>query len=168
AWQETVDGYAVEGRIPLALVGAHLGVGGIDVDRAGSDYSVTLAATWDDARRAPGAFIYQRPELGALLAPFGRAGGRFRVLDPDGWVLADAGGVAAPIVDPARDSMLSDLLRFALQRADPPYPAERPPGRISSAPALRALAGGSATAWYGRAGARDAIVAAAVPIAGAH
>jgi len=168
AWQATAGGYEVEVRIPLALVGGRLSVGVIGVDRAGADYSVTLAATWDTTSGAPGRFVYQRPELGALLAPFGRAGGRFRMLDPEGWVLADAGGVAAPIVDPARDSMLSDLLRFALQRADPPYPAEQPPGRISAAPVQRALAGGSATAWYGRAGARDAIVAAAVPIAGAR
>jgi len=168
AWQATAGGYEVEVCIPLALVGGRLSVGVIGVDRAGADYSVTLAATWDTTSGAPGRFVYQPPELGALLAPFGRAGGRFRMLDPEGWVLADAGGVAAPIVDPARDSMLSDLLRFALQRADPPYPAEQPPGRISAAPVQRALAGGSATAWYGRAGARAAIVAAAVPIAGAR
>jgi dedicated sortase system histidine kinase len=165
-WQATASGYEVEVRIPLALVGEHLGVGVIGVDRAGADYSVTLAATWGAAGGAPGRFVYQRPELGALLAPFGRAGGRFRVLDPYGWVLADAGGVSAPVGDAARDSLLSDLLRFALQRADPPYPAEQPPGRIAAAPAQRALEGKSATAWYGRGGAHDAIVAAAVPLTG--
>jgi len=168
AWQATATGYAVEVRIPLSLVGAGLGVGVIGVDRAGADYAVTLAATWDAASGAPGSFVYQRPELGALLAPFGRAGGRFRVLDPDGWVLADAGGIAAPVVDPARESVLANLLRLALRRDDPPYPAEQPPGRVVAAPSRRALVGQSATAWYGRAGAQDAIVAAAVPIAGVH
>jgi dedicated sortase system histidine kinase len=168
AWQATAAGYTVEVRIPLALVGSGLGVGVIGVDRAGADYSVALAATWDSATGLPGRFVYQRPELGALLAPFGRAGGRFRVLDPDGWVLADAGGVAAPVVDPARDSVLANLLRLALRRDDPPYPAEQPPGRIAAAPLRRALAGESVTAWYGRAGAQDAIVAAAAPIAGAR
>jgi dedicated sortase system histidine kinase len=168
AWQATAAGYSVEVRMPLALVGAHLGLGVIGVDRAGDDYSVTLAATWDEASGAPGRFVYRRPELDALLSPFGRAGGRFRVLDADGWVLADAGGVAAPVVDPARDSVLANLLRLALRRDDPPYPAEKPPGRVVAAPLRRALAGGSATAWYGRAGAQDAIVAAAVPIAGPH
>ena len=166
AWQETADGYAVEVRIPLALVGARLGVGVIDVDRAGSDYAVTLAATWDDTTRAPGAFIYQRPELGALLAPFGRAGGRFRVLDADGWVLADAGRVAGPAAEPERESLLADVFRLALRRAEEPYPAEQPAGRIAAAPLRRALAGESAIAWYGRGQGQDAIVAAAVPIAG--
>ena len=166
AWQETADGYAVEVRIPVALVGTRLGVGVIDVDRSGGDYAVTLAATWDEATRAPGAFIYQRPELGALLAPFGRAGGRFRVLDADGWVLADAGRVAEPAAEPERESLLVDLFRLALRRAEAPYPAEQPAGRIAAAPLRRALAGGSAAAWYGRAQGQDAIVAAAVPISG--
>jgi dedicated sortase system histidine kinase len=168
AWQATAAGYAVEVRIPLTLIGAGLGVGVIGVDRAGADYAVTLAATWDAASGALGRFVYQRPDLSALLAPFGRAGGRFRVLDPDGWVLADAGGVAAPVVDPARESVLANLLRLALRRDDPPYPAEQPPGRLAAAPLRRALSGASATAWYGRAGAQDAIVAAAVPIAGSR
>ena len=168
AWQATASGYEVEVRIPLALVGARLGVGVIGVDRAGADYSVALAATWDAASRAPGRFVYQRPELGALLAPFGRAGGRFRVLDPDGWVLADAGRRRGPCCrSRARQRALRPVaIRVAARRSA--VSAERPPGRIAAAPALRALAGGSATAWYGRAGARDAIVAAAVPIAGAH
>jgi two-component system, OmpR family, sensor histidine kinase ChvG len=166
AWQATATGYAVEARIPLALVGAALSVGVIGVDRVGADYSAMLTATWDAASGTPGPFVYQRPELGGMLAPFGRAGGRFRVLDADGWVLADAGSVAAPLGDAARDSMLADLLRLALRRDDPPYPAEQPAGRIAAAPLRRALAGDSATAWYGRAGARDAIVAAAVPVAG--
>ena len=74
AWQATAGGYEVEVRIPLALVGGRLSVGVIGVDRAGADYSVTLAATWDTTSGAPGRFVYQRPELGALLAPFGRAG----------------------------------------------------------------------------------------------
>src|SRR4029079_17898075 len=104
----------IEVRIPLALVGASLSVGVIGVDHAGADYSVTLAKTWGDANATPGRFVYQRPELGALLSPFGRAGGRFRVLDADGWVLADAGGIAAPVVDPAGGSLLGNLLRLAL------------------------------------------------------
>jgi len=168
AWQETATGYAVEVRIPLALVGARLGVGVIDVDRAGGDYSVTLAATWDDASHEPGPFIYQRPELGALLAPFGRAGGRFRVLDADGWVLADAGRVTAPAAEPERESLLADLFRLILRRDDAPYPAELPAGRIAAPALRRALAGESGAAWYARGAARDAIVAAAVPIAGPH
>src|SRR5436190_1630232 len=124
----------VEVRIPLALVGARLGVGVIGVDRAGGDYAVTLAATWDAATGEPGRFIHQRAELGGLLAPFGRAGGRFRVLDADGWVLADAGRVASPAEAPERESLLADLFRLALRRNDPPYPAEQPAGRIAAAP----------------------------------
>ena len=51
------------------------------------------AATWDAATEAPGRLVYQTPELQAALAQFGGAGGRIRLLDADGWVLADAGRV---------------------------------------------------------------------------
>src|SRR6185503_3468721 len=94
AWQETPAGYALEVRVPLNLIGDTLAVGVIDVDRTGADYAADLAATWDSATGAPGRFIYQRPELLAQLGQFARAGGRFRVLDGDGWVLAAAGRVA--------------------------------------------------------------------------
>jgi dedicated sortase system histidine kinase len=165
AWQETGSGYAVEVRIPLALVGAALGVGVIDVDRSAGDYAVGLAATWDAATRLPGRFIYQRPELTALLGQFSRVGGRFRVLDRDGWVLADAGRIAPPAAA-APTSLLADVFRLTLRRDDPPYPVEAPFGRVAADALRGSLAGRSAAAWYGRANGQDAIVAAAVPIAG--
>jgi dedicated sortase system histidine kinase len=167
AWQENGSGYGVEVRIPLALVGAVLGVGVIDVDRSGADYAVTLAATWDPTTGMSGRFIYQRPELTDLLAQFSRVGGRFRVLDSDGWVLADAGHIAPPSAALAPTNLLADLFRLTLRRDDPPYPAEEPAGRIAAGALRASLAGDSATAWYGRATGQDAIVAAAVPIVAA-
>jgi hypothetical protein len=60
--------------------------------------------------------------------------------------------------------MLGGLFRWLLERSDPPYPDERPPGRIVD-PALRAaLDGNESTAWYGSGPDREAIVAAAVPL----
>jgi signal transduction histidine kinase len=165
AWQETATGYTLEVRVPLNLVGASLGVGVIDVDRNGADYAVALAATWDDATGMPGPFIYQRPELRALLDQFGRGAGRFRVLDADGWVLSAAGSVEPRATERTAPTLAGDLFRWLLRRDDPPYPAERPPGRVD--PALRAaLAGKPTTAWYGSGPDREAIVAAAVPIMG--
>jgi two-component system sensor histidine kinase ChvG len=166
AWQETAAGYSLEVRVPLNLIGAALGVGVIGVDHHGTDYSVQLAATWDDASETPGPFIYQRPELKALLGQFARRGGRFRILDADGWIMSSAGSVEPRATDRAAASLFGELLRWLLRREDPAYPAEQPGGRVAD-PALReALQGRSTTAWYGSGPDREAIVAAAVPIIG--
>ncbi len=166
AWQETPAGYALEVRVPLNLVGGALGVGIIDVDRSDASYG-ELHATWDEATGTLGRFIRQVPELQGMLGQFGRAGGRFRVLDHDGWVLAVAGGVAPGVAAEDGTGLFGDLFRWLLEREDPPYPAERPQGRVADETLRRALQGREATAWYGSGPEREAIVAAAVPIMGA-
>ena len=166
AWQETASGYSLEVRVPLNLVGEALGVGVIDVDRSGVDYTVELGATWDTESGAPGRFIHERAELQTLLGQFGRAGGRFRVLDSDGWVLAVTGRVAPRATGGDTTSLIGGLFRWLLTRDDPPYPAEQPAGRVADASLRRALAGRETTVWYGSGPDREAIVAAAVPIEG--
>jgi dedicated sortase system histidine kinase len=166
AWQETAGGYALEVRVPLNLVGESLGIGVIDVDRNGADYTVDLAATWDADSGAPGRFIHARVDLETLLGQFGRAPGRFRLLDSDGWVLAVTGSVAPRATGGDAASPIGRLYRWLLEREDPPYPAEQPAGRVADAGIRRALAGEAATVWYGSGPDREAIVAAAVPIAG--
>ncbi len=166
AWQETPAGYALEVRVPLNLVGGALGVGIIDVDRSDASYG-ELHATWDGATGTLGRFIRQVPELQDMLGQFGRAGGRFRVLDHDGWVLAVAGGVAPGAAAEDGTGLFGDLFRWLLEREDPPYPAERPQGRVADETLRQALQGREATAWYGSGPEREAIVAAAVPIMGA-
>jgi signal transduction histidine kinase len=167
AWQETPSGYALEVRMPLNLVGAGLGVGIIDVDRSGKDFAVELHATWDEATGTLGRFIRQVPELESMLGQFGRAGGRFRVLDRDGWILAATGSVAPGTTAGDDAGLAGDFFRWLLEREDPPYPPERPQGRVASETLRQALLGRDATAWYGSGPEREAIVAAAVPITGA-
>src|SRR6187549_2733518 len=163
-WQETPGGYALEVRVPLNLIGASLGVGIIDVDR-GAAYG-DLQATWDEKTGALGRFIRQVPELQSSLGQFGGAAGRFRVLDKDGWVLAATGRVAPGATSDEGAGLAGDFFRWLLEREDPPYPPERPTGRIVDETLRQALAGSNATAWYGSGPDREAIVAAAVPIQG--
>jgi two-component system sensor histidine kinase ChvG len=166
AWLETGEGYALELRVPIALVGYALGLGVVDVDRAGADYAVALDSTWD-ATGVPGRFVHQRPELQRVVGQLGRDGSRFRVIDGDGWVLAAAGRVAPRATDPSATGFTGDLFRWLLRRDDPAYPPEEPPGRVATPELRRALAGAPATAWYGGDPEREAIVAAAAPIADA-
>jgi signal transduction histidine kinase len=151
--------------MPLIVIGGALGIGIIDVDRSDAPYG-ELHATWDESTGAPGRFIRQEPELQALLGRFGDAGGRFRVLDRDGWVLAATGNVAPGTRADDGAGLIGELLRWLLQREDPAYPPERPYGRVADETLRAALTGRDATAWYGSGPDREAIVAAAVPIEG--
>jgi signal transduction histidine kinase len=166
-WLETAGGYALEARVPLSLIGDALAIGIIDVDRAGTEYAVALSATWDETTGAPGRFIRQQPELQRMLGQFAREDARFRVLDKDGWVLAVAGRVAPGFARDNDAGIVGGLLRVLLEREDPPYPPERPLGRVADDTLRQALLGRDATAWFGSGPEREAIVAAAVPITGA-
>jgi signal transduction histidine kinase len=168
AWSEIAGGYALEVRVPLNLIGGALGVGIVDVDRSGIEYVVAgFDATWDDSTGTAGRFIRQRVELQSMLEQFGRVGGRFRVLDQDGWVLAVTGRVTPGTAGNERTGLLGGLFRWLLEREDPPYPPERPLGRVADATLREALAGRDTTAWFGSGPDREAIIAAAVPIRGA-
>ena len=166
SWQETAKGYVLEVRVPLALVGSALGVGVIDVDRGADGFAAQIGATWDEATGAPGRFIYRRPELESVLGQFGRAEGRFRVLDADGWVLS-AVGTVQPGAAAGGTTLMGSFFRWLLSPDDPPYPAERPSGRVVATGLRQALEGQPAISWYGGAPDREAIVAAVVPLAGA-
>jgi two-component system, OmpR family, sensor histidine kinase ChvG len=169
AWEETTVGFSLEIRVPLALVGAALGVAVIDVDHGGADYAVSTHATWDLEAGSPGPLVYQRPELGRIVSQFSRTGGRFRVLDRDGWVLASAGSLnPAAALESVSGGLIDRLFRYALRRDDPPYPAEQPAGRIADATVRLALMGEPTAAWYAGGFEQEAIVAAAAPIGGNH
>ncbi len=166
AWQETADGFSVEARLPLSLVGAALGVAFIDVDEVGDEYRVELHATWDVEHGPLSAFVQPVPQLERLVRTFGQPGDRFRVIDVEGWVLTDTGPTAEPVSTTAQaDGLAGALFRFMLRRDDPEYGSlERRPGYVAD-PVLRdALDGRRATAWYRGGPEGNATVVAAVPI----
>ncbi|HUF74150.1 MAG TPA: ATP-binding protein [Gammaproteobacteria bacterium] len=164
-WRETAAGFSVEARLPLRIAEAALGVGVIDSDDGGATARIA-AATWGDAQ-APNALVRESPELNVVLRPFAGGDSRLRVLDSDGFVLADSGPLApADVSDAAASpSILERVFRYVLRRDDPDYAGqESRPGQIGD-PTLRAALGGeAATAWYRQGAAVSAIVAAAVPI----
>jgi signal transduction histidine kinase len=165
AWRAAGTGFELEIRIPLSIAGTGLGIAVVDVDPAASGYAVSLSATWDAATDAPGALVVQDAELQSSLAQFARAGDRYRVIDPSGWVVADAGTTSAAgrfAPAPAR-GIGADLIRYLLQTDGKPYGSVEPvPGRIAD---VALLAGHPEVAWYRGNLAQDAIVVAAVPLA---
>lgn len=165
AWRETADGFAIEARVPLGLAGDAVGIALIDVDAQPGGYAVTVSATWDWRAERPGPLIYQRPELERLVEQFGQAGSRFRVSDPDGWVLADTGSIAPAAGGDVAPGIGDALFRALLRRNDPAYEGlERRPGRLRGAPVDSALMGRPAAAWYRDGPGGSTVVAAAAPI----
>ena len=161
-----VIGYAIEAYIPLRLTGGALGIGVIDSDR-GVATARLAAATWDETS-APNALIRELPELIGVLRPHQSGTHRYRVLDAQGWVLADSGPLAlAPEIDPDLEpSLLERFLRRFLRRDDPEYAQSllNTPGSIGEPALLTALDGTAGTAWYRRGTDVSSIIAASVPI----
>ena len=169
AWQETRGGYSVEARVPVGMLAGRIGVAVIDVDPAGGGgYEVRVTSTWDDDPARPTRIVAEIGSLDAALGRLGRAGDRYRVIDPDGWVLADSGAL-----DPERlpdelaaTPLTERLLRTVLRRNDPQYDGlESPVGRVADPLLRQSLDGTAATAWYRRGPTSEAVVATAVPIA---
>jgi dedicated sortase system histidine kinase len=161
-WQRSDGGYTVEARVPIE---AAIGIGIVDTDAGGS--SVRLAgATWG-AGETPNALIREWPELVRILSPFAGGGERYRVIDPEGWVLADSGPLDLSIRAAEADSPspTEKFFRYLLRRDDPAYSTlESRPGRIGDPALLAAMAGEGGTAWFGIGNEASAVVTAAVPI----
>jgi len=166
AWRSTATGYAIEARATLSLIDGALGIGVIDSD-VGNATARLAAATWNESG-ASNALIRELPELAGILRPYQRGSERYRVLDADGWVLADSGPLDfAPVEEPeAGPTLMEQFFRRILRREDPEY-AEAllsTPGRIGNPVLLRALEGEDGSAWFRRGTDVSAIVAASVPV----
>jgi len=161
-WRRTITGYTVEARIPIE---AAIGVGVVDTDDGGN--SVRLAgASWGD-EATPNPLIREMAELARVLSPLASGDARYRVIDRDGWVLADSGPLdlsirAAEAEPPSRTER---FFRYLLRRDDPAYSTvESTPGRIGDPALLAAVSGEGRTAWFEIGDEASAVVAAAVPI----
>ena len=143
AWQETRSGYALEVRVPLNLIGGALGVGVIDVDRSGADVHGRARGDMGRDTGTLGRFIRQVPELQSLLGQFGRARAAVQSARQRRLGARRHGPGAPGERRPMRRGPRSaDCLRWLLKREDPPYPAERPQGRVADE-TLRQSARGS-------------------------
>jgi two-component system, OmpR family, sensor histidine kinase ChvG len=170
AWVETAQGYAVELRLPLDLLGPEprFGVGLVQVMPVPGGYEAELHTSWGDAGSAPGRLVRRTPELAAAAAQFAAPGRRLRIVDRQGWVLYDGGSLApAGSATVAQRGFFENLLRLILSRDDAPYDGfENPPGYLADPELRSALARESSTRWYRRGADASAVVAAAAPVAG--
>ena len=93
AWQPANDGYRVEMRVPLSMLGSRFGVLVDDRDTRGA-VPVSYGTLRSDDLHTLGRLLVADPELGPYLAQFMQPGLKLAVTTPDGRVLARADALA--------------------------------------------------------------------------
>jgi two-component system, OmpR family, sensor histidine kinase ChvG len=115
AWQPTRDGYRLELRVPLSMIGERFGVLVDDRDARGAA-AVSYGTLRSDDLHTMGRLIVAAPELSGYLAQFLQPGLKLAVSSPAGRVLARADALAqsAPL---AREApILARLYRRFVDR----------------------------------------------------
>ncbi len=154
-WQEDGSGYRVELRIPGAQRPDHIGV------------SVYDAAEPDSVDVVPRALVAYDTRAADTLAALVPDHARVRVVESDGWLIADAGALHAPAPDTAAPegwlgrfvyaSLIAPVLTGSTALA-----ADVP--RLDAAEIWQALSGVAATSWRAGNAGGDVVLTAAVPL----
>ena len=162
-WRETRDGYVVEARIPLALLGERVGIEVGDVDiPSGAVAPFRLSTSGAGPVSEPGPLVLPSESIEALIKSLGRSPGRrIWVVDGEQRVLARGGSLerqteAAP-VNPL----------FALVLRPPPAEMfeDKPIVARFSGPEVRAALAGRATSrWRTTRHPDTFVVSAAYPV----
>lgn len=162
-WQDVPGGYRVEARIPLNLLGTHIGllVDNTDDPRERPVTAATFSA------RSPGPLAGPSAELDAIAANLAQPGMRLIVTDAAGFRLASAGDLA-----PAESAGLrgaSNWLRIAYNALVEPgeaaaFAEPSPDGRETQPYVRSALGGSREAAWFRGDESGRAIVAVAAPV----
>ena len=115
AWQPTKDGYRVEIRMPLSMVGSRFGVLVDDRDARGAA-PVSYGTLRSDDLHTLGRLIVAAPELGSYLAQFMQPGLKLAITSPAGRVLARADALAQPTGLGSEAPILARLYRRFVDR----------------------------------------------------
>ncbi len=162
-WQDVPGGIQLESRIPLNLLGTHIG---ISVRNTSSAHEPGTTSSSFSAR-TPGEFVHISPELTRIAQGLVQSDTRLVVTDRRGWRVAtvgDLGNQSGPGTD-----VVSNWLRIAYEAFVEPgkeatfaSPAAR--GRERQPYIVSALDGHRSAAWFRSADSGTAIVAVAEPI----
>ena len=162
-WQDVPGGYQVEMRVPLNLLGTHLG---IEVENT-SDATVPGVRSRSFAGRFPGRLVALAPELAARASDLVQPGMRLIVTDANGWRIAQAGAIARS--ETGDGGVVPRWLRFAYSAVvepgdEPAYAEPAPRGRETQPYIQEGLDGGSRASLFRSEADGRAIVAVAEPV----
>lgn len=164
-WQDTVNGYQLEARIPRGLLGEHLGVIVYDTDDGIS--AGVRSATFTTP--VPGRFVTPSPVLAGFIEAYVQPGLRLIVTDTTGWRLAQAGTTAQRRSAGQESADGSRLLRiaynFILEPGDAAALAEPDAsGREQQVYINDAMNGRSASSWFRAPDTGRGVIAVAQPV----
>lgn len=162
-WRETRDGYVVEARIPLALLGPRIAIEVADTDDPAAGAAPRIISSSGAGPMAePGPLVLPSESMEALIKSLGRTPGRRTwVVDADRRVLARGGSLEREM-EPVPVNPL-----FALVLRPPPAEMfeEQPIVARFSGPEVRAALAGRATSrWRTTQHAGTYVVSAAHPV----
>lgn len=162
-WQDVAGGYQVEARIPVGLLGTHLGVSVINTasEREAGTRSTSFAAG------APGPFVTTSSFLASQAEKLVQPGTRMLITDHRGWRIAAVGAPGKTL--PPAQGAVSNWLRIAYQAlvepgTEPAFAEPDPSGRERQPYIAAALDGGSSESWFRSRDSGRAIVAVAEPV----
>jgi two-component system sensor histidine kinase ChvG len=115
AWQMTPQGYRIELRVPLSMLGRGFGVLVDDRDARGA-LPVSYGTLRSDDLRTRGRLIVAAPELGPYLAQFLQPGLKLALTASDGEVLARADALAVAGTLGSESPLLARLYRRFVDR----------------------------------------------------
>ena len=162
-WQDVAGGYQVEARIPLNLLGTHLGV---NVINTSSERDAGIRST-SFTGQGPGPFVTISPDLTLLAERLVQPGTRMLITDRNGWRIA-AVGSPDTAVQPSQGAV-SNWLRIAYKAlvepgTEPAFAEPDPSGRERQPYITAALDGRSSESWFRSLDSGRAIVAVAEPV----
>ncbi|MGB8325954.1 MAG: ATP-binding protein, partial [Steroidobacteraceae bacterium] len=163
AWRAMSDGYRVEVRIPLSMVGSHFGVLADNRTQRGAD-PVSIGSLRPSDLYASGRLIAAPAELADYLARFEQPGVQLAVGTPAGAVLAQVNALAVPASSGYGSDTLALVYRRFLDRGVRLRAPDVQPGRLAADALQAAATGKPATSVLRSVDERRLIVAAAAPV----
>ena len=164
-WQDVAGGYQVEARIPVNLLGTHLGINVINTasEREAGVRSASFAG------QVPGPLVTISPDLTLLAEKLVQPGTRMLITDRNGWRIASVGSPGAA-AQPSQGAV-SNWLRIAYKTlvepgTEPAFAEPDPSGREHQPYIAAALNGRSSESWFRSLDSGRAIVAVAEPVSG--
>jgi dedicated sortase system histidine kinase len=164
-WQDVAGGYQVEARIPVNLLGTHLG---INVINTASEREAGVRST-SFTGQVPGPLVTISPDLTLLAEKLVQPGTRMLITDRNGWRIASVGSPGAA-AQPSQGAV-SNWLRIAYKTlvepgTEPAFAEPDPSGREHQPYIAAALNGRSSESWFRSLDSGRAIVAVAEPVSG--
>ncbi len=162
-WQATDDGFNIEIKIPVYLLGEHLGFILNDVDDSNGSLTGKTISTFDnDDYAEPGKIISSSKRIENIIYAQGRSvGRRIWVLDKSGQVLASDGSLNRNFPDNAFNIVYTLLLPPAYDYFKDDLAGA---SRLQGEEVNQALSGNTETRWRSSPDGKAVIVSAATPI----